>query len=167
MLYKVVLGLGSNAGNRFLNIKKAVNLLHFSKQIDILAISNVYETEPWGFKNQNNFLNCVIVILCRLTPALLLKKLKNIEKLAGRIKREKWKEREIDIDILFYGNKVYKSGALKIPHPQLHNRNFVLKPAAELIPGFVHPEFKKTISELIRNTGDTGKIKIYRHQLKK
>jgi 2-amino-4-hydroxy-6-hydroxymethyldihydropteridine diphosphokinase len=167
MLQTVVLGLGSNAGNRFLNIKKTVNLLHFSKQIDIIALSNIYETEPWGFKNQNNFLNCVIVILCRCTPGALLKKLKDIEKLAGRIKREKWKEREIDIDILFFGSEIYKSGRLKIPHPQLHNRNFVLKPAAELMPGFIHPELKKTMLELLKSSRDTGKIKIYMHQLNK
>lgn len=167
MLQKVVLGLGSNAGNRFLNIKKAAGLLHFLKQIDILAVSAVYETEPWGFKNQNNFLNCVIVILCRCSPEKLLEDLKKIEKQTGRIKREKWKEREIDIDILFFGNEVYKSGTLKIPHPQLHYRNFVLKPMAELMPGFVHPEFKETISELIKSSGDNGKIKIYSQQLKK
>ncbi len=167
MLQKVVLGLGSNAGNRFLNIKKAAGLLHFLKQIDILAVSAVYETEPWGFKNQNNFLNCVIVILCHCSPEKLFEDLKKIEKQTGRIKREKWKEREIDIDILFFGNEVYKSGTLKIPHPQLHYRNFVLKPMAELMPGFVHPEFKETISELIKSSGDTGKIKIYSQQLKK
>ncbi|RPI17652.1 MAG: 2-amino-4-hydroxy-6-hydroxymethyldihydropteridine diphosphokinase [Ignavibacteriae bacterium] len=167
MLEKVILGFGSNVGNRFLNIEKAIENIHFSSNFSILAISPVYETEPWGFKNQNNFLNCVIVILCRLKPSALLIELKNIEKKIGRQKREKWKQREIDIDILFYGSKVYKSKILNIPHPQLQDRYFVLKPLADLIPGLVHPVSKKKVKDILRTCKDKGRVILYKKQLLK
>jgi dihydroneopterin aldolase / 2-amino-4-hydroxy-6-hydroxymethyldihydropteridine diphosphokinase len=165
MLEKVVLGLGSNKGNRFLNIRKAINYIHFSKDFDILAISPVYETEPWGFKNQNNFLNCVIITLCRLSPLALLRELKIIEKKTGREKREKWREREIDIDVLFYGKKIYESKSLSIPHPQIQERNFVLEPLAKLIPEYVHPISGKKVKDIFAKSVDKGKVILYKKQL--
>jgi 2-amino-4-hydroxy-6-hydroxymethyldihydropteridine diphosphokinase len=167
MLEKVILGLGSNVGNRFLNIGKAIENIHFSSNFSILAISPVYETEPWGFKNQNNFLNCVIIILCRLRPGVLLKELKDIENQIGRQKREKWKQREIDIDVLFYGSEVYKSKDLIIPHPQLPDRNFVLIPLADLIPDFIHPVSKKKVKDILRASKDNTGVILYKKQLLK
>ena len=101
-----VLGLGSNLGNRLANLKKAVNYLYFVPGFDILAFSSVYETEPWGFKNQNNFLNCVIAGLYRFNEVSLFEKVKIIEKKTGRTIRDRWHPREIDIDVLFFGNKI-------------------------------------------------------------
>lgn len=128
MIEKVVLGFGSNAGNRFLNIRRAIRLVYLSHNFDILKPSLVYETEPWGFKSQNNYLNCAAVCLCRTKPLQLLEELKEFEIRLGRVKRRKWREREIDIDILFYGDKFIKERGLEIPHPFLQYRNFVLKP---------------------------------------
>jgi 2-amino-4-hydroxy-6-hydroxymethyldihydropteridine diphosphokinase len=167
MLDKVVLGLGSNTGNRFLNLKKTMNIIYFSQDISILAVSPVYETEPWGFKNQNNFLNCIIIALYRRRPSVLLKDIKIIEKKAGRKSRGKWKEREIDIDVLFFGTKKYKSKNLRIPHPQLQNRNFVLKPLADLIPDFIHPVSRKKIKDLFKLSNDAGKVNLYKKHLTK
>jgi len=165
MIEKVILGFGSNAGNRFLNIKKAVKHVYLSRDFDILKLSSIYETEPWGFINQNNFLNCTAVCLYRSSPFRLLENLKEIEKLCGRLKREKWREREIDIDILFYGDKVVREKGLRIPHPRLQDRNFVLMPLNDLIPGYVHPVLGSTIQHLYMHTTDICKVMLYKKQL--
>ena len=152
-----VLGLGSNLGNRLASLKKALNNLYFMPGFDILAFSSVYETEPWGFKNQNNFLNCVIAGLYRFDAARLFEEVKEIEKKTGRIGRDRWHPREIDIDILFFGSKKYKSKNLVIPHPQIINRNFVLVPLSEIMRDFVHPVFGKRIITLLNETNDKCK----------
>ena len=148
MLEEAVLGFGSNIGNRFLNIKSALRTLSLNKDLNLLAVSKIYETEPWGFKKQNCFLNCAAVFMCRLEPIEFLKLLKSYEASAGRKDNTKWQAREIDIDILFYGNRIINNNRLKVPHPYIKQRNFVLKPLVELIPGFIHPELKKSIKNL-------------------
>ena len=152
-----VLGLGSNLGNRLANLKKAVNYLYFVPGFDILAFSSVYETEPWGFKNQNNFLNCVIAGLYRFNEVSLFEKVKIIEKKTGRTERDRWHPREIDIDILFFGSKNVRRKNLVIPHPQIKNRNFVLIPLSEIMPDFVHPALRKRIKTLLYETNDECK----------
>jgi 2-amino-4-hydroxy-6-hydroxymethyldihydropteridine diphosphokinase len=154
----VVLGLGSNLGPRLDNLKKAMELLNKMPGFDILAFSSVYETEPWGFKNQNNYLNCVIAGLCRFSAGNLFENVKIIEKKAGRTLRDRWHPRELDIDILFYGSRVIRSRKLEIPHPQIKYRNFVLNPLAELMPGYVHPVFRKKIKTLLDESKDRGKV---------
>lgn len=165
MLEKVVLGLGSNVGNRLNYIKKTLRLISLSRNFDILAISPLYETEPWGFKNQNNFLNCVTVCFYRSDPLKLAEEIKKIESRAGRKFRGRWQPREIDIDILFFGRGKFRFKNLIIPHFQIQNRNFVLKPLADLIPEFVHPVLKRTMRYLYGCTKDIGKIKLYKSQL--
>jgi 2-amino-4-hydroxy-6-hydroxymethyldihydropteridine diphosphokinase len=152
-----VLGLGSNLGNRIASLKKAVNYLYFMPGFDILAFSSVFETEPWGFKNQNNFLNCVIAGLYRFDALSLFEQVKIIEKKAGRIRRERWHPREIDIDVLFFGSTSIRSKNLVIPHPQIKNRNFVLVPLSEIMPDFVHPVLRKRIKTLAYETNDKCK----------
>jgi 2-amino-4-hydroxy-6-hydroxymethyldihydropteridine diphosphokinase len=152
-----VLGLGSNLGNRLASLKKAVNYIYFMPGFDILAFSSVYETEPWGFKNQNNFLNCVIAGLYRFDAVSLFEQAKEIERKAGRVNRDRWQPREIDIDILFLGSKIVKSKNLVIPHQQVQNRNFVLVPLMEIMPDFVHPVFRKRIKTLLYVTNDKCK----------
>ena len=152
-----VLGLGANLGNRLANLKKAVNHLYFMPGFDILAFSSVYETEPWGFKNQNNFLNCVIAGLYRFDAVSLFEKVKIIEKKTGRTIRDRWHPREIDIDVLFFGNKIIAGKNLIIPHPQIKNRNFVLMPLAEIMPDFVHPVPGIRIKTLLHETKDKCK----------
>ncbi|MEO8511986.1 MAG: 2-amino-4-hydroxy-6-hydroxymethyldihydropteridine diphosphokinase [Ignavibacteria bacterium] len=156
---KAVLGFGSNMGNRFLNIKRALRTLSLNKDLNLLAVSKIYETEPWGYKKQNNFLNCAAVFLCRLEPAELLVLLKSYEIDAGRKDNSKWQAREIDIDVLFYGSKIINEYKLKVPHPCIQQRNFVLKPLVELIPGFIHPILNKSIKSLYEKSTDNCKVK--------
>lgn len=160
-MVKLSLGLGSNVGNRSRYIKKAVSEICLADGIDYQALSRVYETEPWGFKEQNSFLNCVLVCNCSLSSAEVLNLIKQTEKSLGRQYRGKWKEREIDIDILFYGNKIINKGKLIIPHPFLHERNFVLKPLAGLMPGFIHPVLHRTIKYLFKHSPDKSKLKLF------
>lgn len=161
----VALGLGSNLGYRFGRLKNAMELLYIMPGFDILAFSSVYETEPWGFKNQNNYLNCVVTGLYRHSARELHAGVKEIEKKAGRKSRERWHPREIDIDVLFYGSKIIKSKNLLIPHPQMRYRNFVLVPLAEVMAGFIHPVLKKKISTLLRNSSDSSKVILYDKKL--
>ncbi len=142
------LGLGSNLGNREENILKARSEL--GSYLEILNISKIIETEPFGKKNQSKFLNCVLKIRTVLSPEELLFTCLNIEDQLGRERKEKWGPRNIDIDILFYGNEIINRSNLHIPHPELHKRKFVLQSLNEICPGFVHPVLKKTIEDIIR-----------------
>jgi dihydroneopterin aldolase / 2-amino-4-hydroxy-6-hydroxymethyldihydropteridine diphosphokinase len=165
MIEKVILGFGSNTGNRFMNISFSLRLIYLSRNFDILKLSRIYETEPWGFKNQNNFLNCAAVCLYRGGPFQLLDELKMIEKMTGRVKRAKWREREADIDILFYGNQTVKEKGLEIPHPYLQYRNFVLTPLNEIIPEFVHPVLGETVRYLYKHSRDKCEVSLFKKQV--
>lgn len=155
---KVYLGLGSNKGNRKENLTSAINLIIRSEGIKFIRSSLIYETEPWGIKEQNSFLNCVIEIETSIPPLELLHKLKETEVICGRTLSRKWEEREIDIDILFYGEEIIKTDSLQIPHPEIPNRRFVLEPMNELNGKFIHPVYGIQISKLIETTKDTGKV---------
>lgn len=125
------LGLGSNLGDCKKNITEALCELEKNGN-KILKVSSIYETEPYGYKKQPKFLNAVVKIKTTLEPQELLTVCKKIEKKLGRKKTFKWGPRTIDIDILFYGNKKIQKKHLKIPHPELHKREFVLKPLKEV-----------------------------------
>jgi len=127
------LGVGSNLGNRRENIKKALNYLNKTKGIKIDKISRIYETKPLGGPAQGKFLNAAIKIKTSLTPQLLLENIKKIEKDLGRKSTVRFGPREIDLDILFYGDKIIKRRGLVIPHPRMFEREFVLKPLREII----------------------------------
>jgi len=142
----VFLGLGSNIGNKKQNLENAIKKL--GEKISGIQASKFYETEPWGFVNQDKFLNAVIIGRTNLCPSQLLKFVKQIEQAVGRVERFKWGPREIDIDILFYDDLVYKDDFLIIPHPFIQERKFVLEPLLDLDPNFVHPIFKKTVRQL-------------------
>jgi dihydroneopterin aldolase / 2-amino-4-hydroxy-6-hydroxymethyldihydropteridine diphosphokinase len=161
MIEKVVLGFGSNVGNRLGNILSALKDISLTKGFDLLAFSSVYETEPWGYKRQRKFLNSCAVFLCRLSPQDLLKTVKKTEKKIGRLNRGKWQAREIDIDVLFYGSRIINAGEPVIPHPFLQERNFVLKPLVELMPGFIHPKIKKSIEYIYSHSKDDCKVNKY------
>lgn len=145
-MHKVFLGLGANVGDKKKNLEKAIELL--SEKIINIQSSKFYETEPWGYKEQDNFFNAAIRGKTPLLPIELLKFVKDVETRVGRIERFKWGPREIDIDILFYDDLIYKDSDLQIPHPHLHERDFVLKPLMDLDPNFIHPIFKKTIRHI-------------------
>jgi len=144
------------------NLKRVLKAIHFLQGFDILAISKVYETEPWGFKNQNNFLNCILAGIYKENPVILLKHIKGIELRIGRLKREKWQNREIDIDILFFGNRVIRKKNLIIPHPQIQFRNFVLIPCIDILPDFFHPVLRKKIISIYKTSKDKGKVRLYK-----
>jgi len=127
------LGIGSNLGNRRNNIKKALDYLAKTRGIKIEKISRIYETEPVGGPAQGKFLNAAIKIKTSLTPQLLLKTIKNIEMDLGRRKTVRFGPREMDLDILLYGNKIIKKRGLLIPHPRMFKREFVLRPLREII----------------------------------
>lgn len=145
----VFLGLGANMGDKKKNLEKAIGQL--KEKISGIQVSKSYETEPWGYKNQDKFLNAAMYGTTPLDPDELLKFIKIMEKEVGRIERFKWGPREIDIDILFYDDLVYKNNSLTIPHPFLQERKFVLEPLMDLDPNFIHPVYKKTIRQLYEN----------------
>lgn len=147
MKNKVFLALGANVGDRKKNLLSAVYLL--KEELIQVKVAPIYESMPVGFKDQPNFLNTVISGYTKLKPLELLKFIKSIEKKIGRVKRFHWGPREIDIDILFYNDLVYKDEELEIPHPRLHKRDFVLRPLSYLAPDFIHPFLKKKAKELL------------------
>jgi 2-amino-4-hydroxy-6-hydroxymethyldihydropteridine diphosphokinase len=134
---EVYLAIGANVGDRQANIDEAVRLL--GDKISGLRIAPIIETKAVGYTNQPDFLNTAAVGQTDLGPDELLKFIKGIEQRVGRTKTFRWGPREIDIDIIFYGNQTYKSEHLTIPHPEYSNRDFVLKPLMELNPDLKDP----------------------------
>jgi len=132
MAQRVFMGLGSNLGDRLAYILKALDLL--SRNLKVVRVSTVYESDPWGVENQPPFLNCVVEARTELTPPELLRRLKEVEQALGRKRRFRWGPREIDVDILLFGNVVLESPDLRIPHPHLVERDFFLLPLLELDP---------------------------------
>jgi len=143
---EVYLGLGSNVGDRLLNLNKTIELL--SEKIQILKKSKIYISKAVGYTDQPDFYNMVLYGKTDLSPEELFNFIKDVEKNAGRVYRFHWGPREIDIDILFYNDLVYKSDKLNIPHPRLHERDFVLLPLIELNPKLFHPVLNKRVSDL-------------------
>jgi len=164
MLQRVVLGLGSNVGNREIFLKSAVKKLSSRWNFLFISASSIYETEPWGFKYQNNYLNCILVVLYRSGPGSLIREIREVENNLGRINRGKWHPREIDIDILFFGDKLINKKKLIVPHPLIRERRFVLEPLNELMPDFIHPVFHKKISKLFNKIPDKNASKLYKQQ---
>jgi 2-amino-4-hydroxy-6-hydroxymethyldihydropteridine diphosphokinase len=144
---KVYLGIGSNIGDRKRNCLEAVEALKKAGVL-IRRVSSLYETEPWGYEKQPRFLNMAVEGETELSPLSLLKKIKEIEQNLGRQESFRWGPREVDIDILFYDSLVVNEPGLKIPHPYIHKREFVLRPLKEIAPELVHPVLGETIIEL-------------------
>jgi len=126
------IGIGTNIGDRALNIKNATNALKHLPETTVLAVSNIYETEPWGLKEQPNFLNGVIKVSTSLSPNALLGALLGIEAAMGRVREVKNGPRVLDLDLLIYDNVNLSSAELTLPHPYIMEREFVLKPLTEL-----------------------------------
>jgi len=144
------LGLGTNMGDRAANLTSVMKRLAY-QYVDIITVSPVYISKPWGYESDNNFYNQVIEIKTGIDAFDLLELAKETEKQMGRTKIMKaYADRIIDIDILFYGNEIISSRPLIIPHPLLHKRMFVLQPMSDIAPEFVHPIFNKTISVLMK-----------------
>jgi 2-amino-4-hydroxy-6-hydroxymethyldihydropteridine diphosphokinase len=156
---KVFIALGGNIGNVSENFDIAIEKI----SVIIGAVinqSSLYKTEPWGNKNQDDFLNKVIEVETTQIPAVVLENILSIEKMMGRNrnKDDQFAPRSIDIDILFYGTKIINENYLVVPHPRLHLRNFVLTPLMEIAPGFIHPILKKTIKDLSNQSNDSSVV---------
>jgi 2-amino-4-hydroxy-6-hydroxymethyldihydropteridine diphosphokinase len=143
----VYLALGSNVGNRLANLKAAIAAL--PPQMEVRAKSRVYETPPWGYANQEKFLNQALKVTTYLEPEPLLKHLKRLEAALGREATFQNGPRVIDMDILFYDDLVLESPAVTIPHPRLHERGFVLMPLMDIAPDLVHPVKNQSVRQML------------------
>ena len=155
----IFLGLGTNLGDREANLIKAQELIRKSVGL-IDSCSGIYETEPWGFQSENNFLNMVIKVHTSLKPADLIKEIQVIEGQLGRIRESRqYASRTIDIDILLYRNLVIDNPDLVIPHPLIQDRKFVLVPLCEIAPAMIHPVLSKTFASLLKECKDERNVK--------
>jgi 2-amino-4-hydroxy-6-hydroxymethyldihydropteridine diphosphokinase len=159
---RIFLGIGTNLGKREDNLKKAFVLIKEHVGPVKLA-SSVYETEPWGFHSENDFLNMVVEVETTLSPSGLLGRVLMIESLLGRLREGKeYKSRIIDIDILLYGQRVIEKKVLVIPHPLMHARRFILVPFCEIAGDMIHPVLKKSIQELVKGCKDKSRVRKYK-----
>jgi 2-amino-4-hydroxy-6-hydroxymethyldihydropteridine diphosphokinase len=141
-------GIGSNLGDREGNLRRAVELLSAEDGIDVVAVSEVRETDPVGPVEQGPFLNGAVRIETGLAPRELLERLLAVEERLGRVRRERWGPRTIDLDLLLYGDDVVDEPGLTVPHPRLHERRFALEPLSDLAPSLEIPG-KGPISALL------------------
>ncbi|WP_349314166.1 2-amino-4-hydroxy-6-hydroxymethyldihydropteridine diphosphokinase [Chitinophaga sp. MM2321] len=148
-----ILLIGGNLGDRTRNLQQAVQLIAANAG-NIVKISSLYQTAPWGSVDQPDYLNQGIQISTEMDALTLLHTLLEIERKIGRIRQEKWGSRVIDIDLIFFNDEKIALPELKIPHPQMQHRQFVLVPLQEIIPDYVHPVLHKTVDELLRECAD-------------
>lgn len=154
--HRAFISLGSNLGNRLGNLRGAIAAIREMPGLSITATSSVYETEPLGNRAQPKFINAVIEVGCELSPAELLSVLQRIEKHMGRERQGKWEPRVIDLDIIYFGDRVLASEDLIVPHPEAARRAFVLEPLAEIAPDFVDPVEGKPVRELLERLDRAG-----------
>ncbi len=160
-MVRVVLHIGTNIGYREINLDLV--LIMISNHIgDILSLSSIYETESWGNIEQDDFLNQALICHSYLSANQILDQIHLIESKMGRQRSIKWGPRIIDIDILFYNEEIIENHNLKIPHPQLTNRNFVLIPLLDICPEYEHPVLNKNIKELAQECQDRSKVTLYK-----
>lgn len=145
----VYLGLGSNLGNKSANIKSAADFFLWDKRFENVASSSLYLTKPYGKREQEDFLNSVIKFETKLSLDVLFTVTKELERRIGRHKREVWGPREIDIDILLFGDLIHEDENLSVPHKDLLNRDFVIVPLLEIDSEIIHPIEKKKINSFL------------------
>ena len=155
------LGLGSNLGDKEMNLRRALQLLH-QAEIQILKASPLYVTEPVDFKDQDWFLNQAVSIQTSLGPRDLLSYCLQIEQNMGRHRTAFKGPRNIDLDLLLYSDFVIQEKGLTIPHPMLHTRRFVLVPLATLAPEVLHPVLRQTISTLLDSCPDPSQVVLFK-----
>ena len=162
MPHRVYIGIGSNLGDRKANALEAVDRVAKLPGTRVLRASSLYESEPLG-NAKTWFVNSVIELETGFPPEPLLRKLKAIEVAMGRkrVKGKRWGSRVIDLDILFCDHEVVAERSLKIPHPELHKRRFVLLPLAELAPQLVHPQLGQTVSALLATVKDEKRVTLH------
>lgn len=156
---QVFLALGSNLGDSFDNLDRALKAIN-SRIGLVQNSSSIYETAAWGIEDQPDFLNMVVEITTKLEAFEVMSQIISIEKDLGRIRYEKWGMRKIDIDILFYNDSIISLENLSIPHPYLQKRKFVLEPLNEIAPLLIHPILKKSIRKLLELCSDELDVKV-------
>ncbi|MFT4031117.1 MAG: 2-amino-4-hydroxy-6-hydroxymethyldihydropteridine diphosphokinase [Siphonobacter sp.] len=152
--------LGANLGDRqgtFQQARQAI-IDHIGP---IIQASSLWETAAWGLTDQPSFLNQVLLIHTALLPLEILQRTQAIEVTLGRVRKEKWGARLLDLDILYCGSEIYETSTLTIPHPYIAQRRFTLAPLAEIAPDFVHPVLKQTQLELLETCSDTSAVAIF------
>ncbi|MFV1951628.1 MAG: 2-amino-4-hydroxy-6-hydroxymethyldihydropteridine diphosphokinase [Nitrospinota bacterium] len=154
------IGIGSNIGNTYSNCLRAIEELNRSGKNRIVAKSSLYKTEPIGYTNQKWFINCVVELETLLSAKDLLLLLKDIEFRLGRTKGPRWGPRNIDIDLLLYDNQVINDTDLKVPHPEIKKRRFVLAPLSEIAPDLIHPVIGLSIKALLDSVGDAQRVEM-------
>lgn len=151
--------LGGNLGDRVANLKKAIELLN-DKVGGVLSVSSLYETAAWGKTDQPAFLNQAVALQTRLSALEVLDLALNIEQELGRVRKDKWGERLIDIDLILFGNQVINiPDKLQVPHPHMQHRKFVMEPLAEIAPGVLHPVLGETMLSICQNISDPLEVK--------
>ena len=146
---EVGIGMGSNLGDKAQLLQDALYIIG-NKPFENIRVSQIVETEPWGFSSGNTFYNLVVVAETTLSPEAVLAELLSIENSLGRQRKTGgYSDRTIDLDVLFYGSACIRNDHLEVPHPRLHLRRFVLEPLQEILPFWVHPESGRKVSELL------------------
>ena len=148
--HRVYLSLGSNIGNKRKNLLEAIRKIGELENTEVVKSSTILETEPFGYLEQDNFLNACLEVKTLMTAQEFLKEILQIELDMGRVREIKWGPRIIDIDILFYDKDIIEEDNLAVPHPWICEREFVLDPLSEIAPNYIHPLEKKTITMLAR-----------------
>jgi 2-amino-4-hydroxy-6-hydroxymethyldihydropteridine diphosphokinase len=154
-------GLGSNVGDREANLRQAVEWLRKADGVDIIRVSSIYETAPVGYLEQPDFLNAVVEIKTTLSPPELLAVTKSIEREQQRVRQVRWGPRTIDLDILLYGDAEVEEDNLRLPHPEVGNRAFVLVPLAEIAPSKRLPS-GRSVANLLADLGEIEGVKLYK-----
>lgn len=155
------IALGSNVGDKLKNIKSALEEIKNNPDCELVNISSIYETGPYGYTEQGNFLNAAAEISTNLDLIPLLRFLNSVEEKLGRLKTIKWGPRVIDIDILFFNNIIYNDNVITVPHKGIPERDFVLVPLSEIAPDLVHPVLNRKISDICRDDIQKTIIRIF------
>ncbi len=152
------IGIGSNKGDRRQSCMNAIQAFSTWEQGSIIKVSSLYESEPWGYDDQELFINCVIKISTSEDAFGLFTFIQKAELQLGKQKDFHWGPRTIDLDILFFNEDIIDTPRLKIPHPFLHQRRFVLEPLSEIEPSLVHPVLKQPVVSLLQQLQDSKHI---------